>query len=66
MGRCQICCKIFTVSLVPVTVFLLAFTFIIGIILLPTLYTELATKEQVSKVLANCFPAQYIYIHIYI
>ena len=54
MGRCQTCCKIFTVSLVPVTVFLLALTFIIGIILLPTLYTELATKEQVSKVLANC------------
>ena len=50
MSKGRTCCKVLTVSLVPVTVLVLAILFFAGIILLPTLYSELAYKEQVSCV----------------
>lgn len=47
MVNARVCCKWFTVSLVPVTVFCLATVFLGGIVVLPTLYVELAKEEQV-------------------
>ena len=49
MVDARACCKCFTVSLVPVTVFCLAIAFLGGIVILPTLYVELASNHQVRR-----------------